>query len=69
MSLTKPDLHIRISAECKASLALLADVYQVPESVLAGKYLEECILGRAHALKVAARQMHRQGFSGNPEEA
>lgn len=65
MSLPKPDLHVRLSHEAKASLSLLADVYQVPESVLAGKYLEEVILGRAHALKVAAREMHRQGLSGS----
>jgi hypothetical protein len=65
MSLPKPDIHVRLSTEAKAMLSLLAQVEQVPESVLAGRYLEETILGRSHALTVAARKLRRQGFSGN----
>ncbi len=65
MSLPKPDLHIRVSHECKAALALLAEVEQAPEAVVAARYLEECILGKVHALKVAARQLRRQGLSGS----
>ena len=64
MSLPKPDLHIRISTEAKAALALLADVEQAPESVLAARLLEESILGKAHVLKVAARQLSRLGLAG-----
>lgn len=68
MSLPKPDLHIRISSDAKAALGLLAEVEQVPESVLAGRLLERVILGEVHALKVAARQLRRQGLSGSEGE-
>ena len=68
MSLPKPDLHVRVSADCKAMLALLADVEQVPEAVLAARYLEEAVLGRGHALKIAARQLRRLGINGNEGE-
>lgn len=69
VSLPKPDLHIRISTEAKAALALLADVEQAPESVLAARLLEESILGKAHILKVAARHLRHLGLSGNEGEA
>ena len=68
MSLPKPDLHVRVSADCKALLALLAEVEQVPEAVLAGRYLEDAVLGKGYALKVAARQMRRLGINGNDGE-
>ena len=64
MSLPKPDLHIRVSHECKAALALLSEVEQAPEAVVAARYLEELILGKVHALKVAARQLSRLGIAG-----
>ena len=64
MSLPKPDLHIRLLHECKAALALLAEVEQAPEAVVAARYLEELILGKVHALKVAARQLSRLGIAG-----
>lgn len=68
MSLPKPDLHVRVSSDCKALLALLAEVEQVPESVLAGRYLEEVVLGKGHVLKVAARQLRRMGINGTEGE-
>lgn len=64
MSLPKPDLHIRISSDAKAALGLLAEVEQAPEAVVAARYLEELILGKVHALKVAARQLSRLGIAG-----
>lgn len=64
MSLPKPDLHIRISAEAKGALALLAEVEQAPPAVVAARLLEESILGRAHILRVAARRLARQGWPG-----
>ena len=68
MSLPKPDLHVRVSADCKALLALLAEVEQVPEAVLAGRYLEDAVLGKGYALKVAARQLRRLGINGSDGE-
>jgi len=64
MSLPKPDLHIRLSPDAKGMLRLLADVQQLPESVLAAQLLERTILGEGHVLKVAARQLQRAGFAG-----
>ena len=68
MSLPKPDLHVRISADCKALLGLLAEVEQVPVSSLAERFLEEAVLGRGYTLKLAARQLSRLGIAG-PERA
>ena len=68
MSLPKPDLHVRVSAECKAALQLLAEVDQVPESVIAARLLEESVLGRFHVLKIAAREMRRMGIDGSERE-
>lgn len=68
MSLPKPDLHVRISAEAKAALDLLAGVEQVPESVLAARLLERCLLGEFHVLKIAARELGRQGIAGRGGE-
>ena len=69
MSLPKPDLHVRLSLDAKAMLRLLADVEQVPESVVAARYLEEALLGKGHVLKVAARQLRRAGFAGSEGDA
>ena len=68
MSLPKPDLHVRVSDECKAALRLLAEVDQVPESVIAARLLEESVLGRFHVLKIAAREMRRMGIDGSERE-
>ena len=64
MSLPKPDLHIRLSPEAKATLRLLAEVEGAPEATVAGKYLEEALMGKGYVLKVAARQLSRMGFDG-----
>lgn len=68
MSLPKPDLHIRVSADCRALLSLLADVEQVPMSTLAEHLLEEAVLGKGYSLKLAARQMSRLGIAGSARE-
>ena len=68
MSLPKPDLHIRLSTDAKGMLRLLAEVQQLPESVVAAQLLERSILGEGHVLKVAARQLHRAGFAGSEGE-
>lgn len=68
MSLPKPDLHLRICEEARAALRLMADVEQCPDSHLAGRLLEEALLGRFHALKIACRQAGRLGLSGSNGE-
>ena len=68
MSLPKPDLHVRLCPEANGALHLLAEVEQVPDAVLAGRLLEETILGRVHALTVAARRLRQQGFAGSEGE-
>lgn len=68
MSLPKPDLHIRISADCRALLSLLAEVEQAPVSTLAERFLEEAVLGKGHALKLAARQLARMGIAGSERD-
>ena len=65
MSLPKPDLHVRINADAKARLELLAEVEQVPASVLAGRYIERAVLGEGYALIVAARRLGRAGECGS----
>lgn len=69
MALPKPDLHVRLSSDCMALLRLLAEVEQVPVSVLAERYLEDVVLGKGHALKVAARQLSRLGIAGGERDA
>lgn len=68
MSLPKPDLHIRVSADCKALLGLLAEVEQVPVSTLAEHILEEAVLGKGHILTVAARSLSRLGIAGSERD-
>lgn len=68
MSLPKPDLHVRVSDECRAALRLLAEVEQCPDSTLAGRIIEEAVLGRFHALKVVARNAQRLGLEGRNGE-
>lgn len=68
MALPKPDLHVRVSPDCKAMLNLLAEVEGCPASVLAEHILEEAVLGRGHALKLAARQLSRLGIAGSERD-
>lgn len=68
MSLPKPDLHIRVSEECRAALRLLADVEQCPDSTLAARLIEESVMGRFHVLKLAARMARRLGIEGSDRD-
>ena len=68
MSLPKPDLHVRVSPDCKAMLNLLAEVEGCPASVLAEHILEEAVLGKAPVLTVAARQLSRLGIAGTERD-
>lgn len=64
MSAPRPDLHIRVSPECRAIIGLLAEAEQVPISTLVEHIVEQAVLGRGHALKVAARSLSRLGIAG-----
>ncbi|WP_295450942.1 hypothetical protein [uncultured Thiodictyon sp.] len=65
MSLAKPDLHLRLCEEARGVLRLLAEVEGLPDSALAARYLEESLLGRFYAIKVAATRAARLGIHGS----
>lgn len=69
MSLPKPDLHIRLLPEADAVLELIAAAEERTKVAVAEQLLAECLLGRAHALKVAAARYARLGITGTPREA
>lgn len=67
MSLPKPDLHIRISEEAMLVLRSIAFVEHgedFPAATMASRILEEALLGRGHALTVAAERFTAAGFGG-----
>ncbi len=65
MSLPKPDLHIRITAEADAALALIAEYENRPKAEIAGQLLDTTLLGQVHAIKLILRKAKRLGFAGN----
>lgn len=64
VSLPKPDLHIRLSEEAEAALALAAEYEGRPKAELAGQLLETTLLGHVHAIRVILRKARRLGFAG-----
>ena len=68
MSLPRPDIHLRVSPDCMALLRLMSEVEQATVSALAERYLEEVVLGKAHVLTVAARQLSRLGIAGSERD-
>ena len=64
MSLPKPDLHPRISAEADAALALIAEYEDKPKAEIAGQLLDTALLGQVHAIKLILRKAKRLGFAG-----
>ena len=60
--------HVRLSEEADAVLELMAQAAVRDKSALAAQLLEEALLGRAHALKVAALRFARPGFGGNERD-
>ena len=68
MSAPRPDLHVRISPECRAVLAILAEVEGCPVSTLVEHIVEQDVMGRGHALKLAARQLQRMGIAGTERD-
>lgn len=68
MSLPKPDLHLRISAEADAALALIAEYEDKPKAEIAGQLLDTALLGHGHAIKLILRKAKRLGFAGNEGE-
>ncbi len=68
MSLPKPDIHLRVSPECRAILGILAEAEGCPVSTLVEHIVEQDVLGRGHALKLAARRLHRMGIAGSERD-
>lgn len=71
MSLPKPDLHIRISEEAMRVLRSIAFVQHgedYPAATMAAHILEEALLGRGHALTVAAERMTAAGIGGTQRD-
>jgi len=70
MAATKRDhsTHVRLSDEADAMLELLAQAGTRDKAALAADLLEEALLGRGHALKVAAMRFARLGIAGISRE-
>lgn len=58
-------LHVRICDEADSALELMCTVNDRDKAALAAQLLEEVLLGRAHALKVAAVRFVRSGLAGS----
>ncbi|RPH43245.1 MAG: hypothetical protein EHM87_14375 [Burkholderiales bacterium] len=68
MAAPKPDLHLRIPEEADAVLELLATAGDKTKTRVAEELLTEALLGKGHALKVAALRYARLGFGGSGRE-
>lgn len=71
MSLPKPDLHIRISEQALQVLRAVAYAERgedYPVASMAAMVLEEALLGRGHALNVAAERLRAAGFGGTKRD-
>lgn len=61
-------VHVRISDEADAVLELMAQAQNRDKAALLADLAEEALLGRGHALKVAALRYARLGLSGKGGE-
>lgn len=68
MSLPKPDIHVRISEQAMDALDVIAHIEQRNRAELAGMFLEECLLGRLHAVSMAADRFRRLGICGSERD-
>ncbi|MBZ4194179.1 MAG: hypothetical protein LAE24_07730 [Candidatus Contendobacter sp.] len=68
MSLPKPDLHLRISAEADVALTLIAEYEDKPKAEIAGQLLDTALLGHVYGIKLILRKAKRLGFAGNEGE-
>lgn len=61
-------IHVRVSDEVDAAIELAAQATGREKTVVAAEWLEDAVLGRPHALKVAAMRFARLGLSGTDRE-
>ena len=61
-------VHVRLSDEADAVLELLAKSGKRDKGALLAELAEEALLGRGHALKVAAMRFARLGIAGIDRE-
>ena len=60
--------HVRLTDEAYAVLELLAEARNDDKAAVLSVLCEEALLGRGHALKVAALRFARLGFGGRAGE-
>lgn len=61
-------IHVRVCEDADAVLELMCQAGTRDKAALAADLLEEALLGRGHALKVAAVRFARLGFGANERE-
>lgn len=61
-------IHVRVSDEADAVLELMCHAGARDKAALAAELVEEALLGRGHALKVAALRFARLGIAGTERE-
>jgi hypothetical protein len=64
VSLPKPDLHVRLSEHAMSALEAVAKAQQRELTVVARELLTEALLGRVHAMSLAANRLMQAGFLG-----
>lgn len=70
MATTKREnsVHVRLSDEADAALELMSEAQGIDKAKLLAQVCEEGLLGRCHALKVAAERFVRLGTMGRGRE-
>jgi hypothetical protein len=61
-------VHVRLSDEADAALELMCQAGGHDKAKLSAQMLEDALLGRCHALKVAAHRFARLGIAGIDRE-
>ena len=61
-------IHVRVSDEADAVLELMCQAGGRDKAGLAAELVEESLLGRGHALRVAAMRFARLGILGNERD-
>lgn len=60
--------HVRLSDEADAVLELMSQAQNRDKAAVLAELAEESLLGRGHALKVAAMRFARLGLGGSVRE-
>lgn len=68
MSETGRSVHIRLSQECHERIQVMADLNGKTIADIAEALIDEAVMGRFHAVKVAAERIVRLGIAGKAGE-